>query len=425
MELQLQSLLGLVAIPLLAYLMSEDRAALKPLRILRLITVGIALQVAIAGVMLNVEPLRLVFDWLAGLVASLQAATNEGTKVVFGYLAGGDPPFEVRHPKNGFILALQALPLILLVSALSRLLYHWGILQAVVKAFAFVLRRALGISGPVGTSAAANIFVGMVEAPLLIRPYLANMSRGALFATMTVGMATVAGTVLALYASLISSGLPGAAGHLIVASVISAPAALMLAFLMVPDDAQSAGADQDAEVVLEDAPRSSIDAVTQGTREGIVLLANVTALLIVFIALVALVNQLLGLAASPFGVELRIERILGWLFSPLAWLAGIPWSEALTAGELLGIKTTLNEFVAYLRLAGIAEDALSDRSRLILTYALCGFANFGSLGIMIGGLTAMAPERRADIVGLGMKTMVSGTLATLMTGAIVGLMTSP
>lgn len=420
---QLQSLLGLLAIPLLAYLFCENRAALKPMRLVRLVVVGVALQIVIAWLMLNIGPLRLVFDWLAGLVSALQAATNEGTRLVFGFLAGGPAPFEITHPKNGFVLALQALPLILVISALSRLLYHWGVLQAVVKVFAFVLRRSLGISGPVGTSAAANIFVGMVEAPLLIRPYLLVMSRGELFATMTVGMATVAGTVLVLYASLIGSALPGAAGHLIVASVISAPAALMLAFLMVPDDGETAPSDDNVEIVLADAPRSSIDAITQGTRDGIILLANVTALLIVFVALLALLNQLLGLATAPFGVALRIEGILGWLFAPLAWLTGIPWSEAIAAGELLGIKTTLNEFVAYLRLAGLGEDVFSDRSRLILTYALCGFANFGSLGIMIGGLTAMAPERRADIVGLGLKTIVSGTLATLMTGAVVGLMT--
>jgi CNT family concentrative nucleoside transporter len=280
----------------------------------------------------------------------------------------------------------------------------------------------------VGTSAAANIFVGMVEAPLLVRPYLAGMSRGELFATMTVGMAGVAGTVLALYASILEPVLPGAAGHLIVASVISVPAALLLAELMVPHDPPNAPADAPEDpggdrIALEDAPRSSMDAIAQGTWEGVVLLANVTAMLIVAIALVALANQLLGLAGRPLGLDLTFERLLGWAFAPLAWLVGIPWAEATQGGALLGAKTVLNELVAYLQLAAPGSAGLSDRSRLILSYALCGFANFGSLGIMIGGIAAMVPERRAEIASLGARTIVSGTLATLMTAAAVGLMT--
>jgi concentrative nucleoside transporter, CNT family len=262
----------------------------------------------------------------------------------------------------------------------------------------------------------------MVEAPLLVRPYLANMSRGGLFATMTVGMAGVAGTVLAIYASLLEPALPGAAGHLIVASVISVPAALMLAQLMVPDDA-AGELSEPAEVVISDPPASSMDAVAQGTREGIELLANVIAMLIVAVALVALANQLLGIVTEPFGFKLTFERILGWLFAPLAWLVGVPWGECAAAGTLLGLKTVLNEFVAYLQLAGTSTEALSPRSRLILTYALCGFANFGSLGIMIGGIAAMVPSRRGEIASLGAKTLISATLATLMTGAVVGLMT--
>jgi CNT family concentrative nucleoside transporter len=283
----------------------------------------------------------------------------------------------------------------------------------------------MGVSGPVGTSAAANVFVGMVEAPLLVRPYLAAMSRGELFATMTVGMAGVAGTVLAVYASILQPVLPGAAGHLIVASVIGVPAALMLAELMVPHKPQqdAAAAPESGDIAVGDAPRSSVDAIAQGTWEGVLLLANVTAMLIVAVALVALANQLLGLAGQPFGVALTFERLLGWAFAPLAWLVGIPWHESAEAGALLGVKTVLNEFVAYLQLAGQSPAGLSDRSRLILTYALCGFANFGSLGIMIGGIAAMVPQRRAEVASLGARTMVSGTLATLMTAAVVGLMT--
>jgi CNT family concentrative nucleoside transporter len=279
------------------------------------------------------------------------------------------------------------------------------------------------VSGPVGTAAAANIFVGMVEAPLLIRPYLANMSRGGLFATMTVGMAGVAGTVLALYATVLGSVVPGAAGHLIVASVISVPAGLLLSALMVPDHFVELPDSQDTDIVIENPPRSSMDAIAQGTREGIDLLVNVTAMLIVVVALVALANQVLVFVTAPLGLKLTFEQMLGWLFAPLAWLIGIPWAECTSAGALLGVKTVLNEFVAYLQLAGAGPGVLSERSRLILTYALCGFANFGSLGIMIGGMGAMVPARRAEIASLGAKTLISGTLATMMTAAVVGAMT--
>jgi CNT family concentrative nucleoside transporter len=419
---QAQSLIGLLLIPLTAWLLSEERSAIRPARLLRIVLAGLGLQLAIAGVMLNVAAVRVAFDWAAGLVTALQAATTAGMQLVFGYLAGGPAPFAVVRPENSFVLAFNALPLMLVVSALSRLLYHWGVLQQVVRAFAWMLQRSMGVSGPVGTSAAANIFVGMIEAPLFIRPYLADMSRAGLFATMTVGMAGVAGTVLAVYAAILEPALAGAAGHLMVASVISAPAGLMLAALMVPDRVTQGEARGAVEMTMPDA-HSSMDAIAQGTREGIDLLANVTAMLVVIVALVALANQLLGFLAEPLGLRLTIEGVLGVMFAPLAWLAGIPWSECPKAGALLGVKTVLNEFVAYLQLAATGPEALSGRSRLILTYALCGFANFGSLGIMIGGIAAMVPARRAEIVSLGAKTLISGTLATLMTGAVVGAMT--
>jgi CNT family concentrative nucleoside transporter len=429
MSLQVQSLAGLVVIPLIAWLLSERHSAIGPARLVRLLAAGLGLQLAIAGIMLNVAAVRVAFDWAAGIVTALQSATGAGVQLVFGYLAGGPAPFQTVDPRNTFILAFHALPLILVISALTKLFYHWGILQRVVHAIGWVLRRTLGVSGPVGTSAAANIFVGMVEAPLLVRPYLATMSRAGLFATMTVGMAGVAGTVLAVYATILQSVLPGAAGHLIVASVISVPAALLLSELMVPQEPAKAGAealgasDVDDKIVIDDPPRSSMDAIAQGTWEGVVLLANVTAMLIVAVALVALANQLLGLAAAPFGLQLTFQQILGLAFAPLAWLTGIPWAECSAAGALLGVKTVLNEFIAYLQLAATAPAALSDRSRLILTYALCGFANFGSLGIMVGGIAAMVPARRAEVASLGAKTMISGTLSTLMTAAVVGLMT--
>jgi concentrative nucleoside transporter, CNT family len=421
MGLQAQSLIGLIVIPLIAWALSERRG-IAPRRLVRVILAGLVLQFVIAGVMLNVPASRAAFDWAAGLVAALQTATSAGMRLVFGYLAGGPTPFETVRPETSFILAFQALPLILVISALSRLLYHWGVLQVIVRGVGWVLQRSFGVTGPVGTSAAANIFVGMVEAPLIIRPYLATMSRAGLFATMTVGMAGVAGTVLALYATILGPTLQGAAGHLIVASVISVPAALMLSELMVPEDDTKAAGDPEKVAFVDDA-HSSMDAIAQGTREGIELLVNVAAMLIVAVALVALANQLIAFATNPFGVTLTIEQVLGWLFAPLAWLLGIPWVECAKAGMLLGIKTVLNELIAYLQLGQIPAGALTDRSRLILTYALCGFANLGSLGILIGGMVAMVPERRAEIVSLGAKTIISGTLATLMTAAVVGAMT--
>lgn len=421
MLLMVQSLIGVVLIPLIAWCLSEDRASLRGITALKVTAAGLACQAAIAALLLGIPASRVVFELLARAVAALQAATLEGVRLVFGYLGGGPAPFEMTDPQAGFILAFQALPLILVMAVLSRLLYHWGILQRVVAGFAWALQKSLRVGGPLGTATAANIFVGMVDAPLLIRPYLGTMTRGALFATMTAGMATVAGTVLALYASLLAETLPAAAGHLIAASVMSAPAALMIARLIVPQGFVE-GPEQ-ARVEIADPPKSSMDAVAQGTIDGVRILAYVIAMLIVMVALVALANMILGAVATSLGFDLTVQKILGWAFAPLAWSIGIPWSEAGAAGALLGIKTVLNELLAYIEMAKLGAEALSPRSRLIMTYALCGFANLGSLGIMIAGLVAMAPERRSEIVALGPKTIVSGTLATLLTGAIVGAMT--
>lgn len=421
MTLALQSMIGLVVIPLIAWSLSEDRFGQGWQRILTIWAVGLGCQLAIAALLFGIPGSQIFFQVLADAVAALQAATLKGMQFVFGYVAGGPAPFDTTNPQFAFTLAFQALPLILLMSVLSRLFYHWGILQRIVGAFAWALKKTLGVGGPLGTSAAANIFVGMVEAPLLIRPYLSSMSRGALFAMMTTGMATVAGTVLALYATILEPTVPGAAGHLLAASVMSAPAALMIARLMVPEGFSDGP--ESAEIEMPEATSSSMDAIAQGTLDGVRLLAMVTAMLVVMVALVALANAGLGLIGDVAGSALTIERMLGWVCAPLAWLVGIPWSEAGAAGGLIGVKVVLNEFLAYLQMSGLPEEALSPRSRLILTYVICGFANLGSLGIMIGGLVAIAPERRAEIVALGPRTIVSGTLATLMTGAVVGALT--
>jgi concentrative nucleoside transporter, CNT family len=410
----LQPLLGLVVIVGLAWLISERRGAVRP----RLIVAGLTLQIAFALLLLKLPIAQAAFMSLNDIVLAVQRATQAGTELVFGFLGGGAAPFDTPYPQNSFVLAFQALPLILVMSALSALLFHWRVLPLLVRGFAWLLRRTMGTGGALGLGAAANVFIGMTEAPLLIRPYLAGLSRTALFALMTCGMATVAGTVMVLYAGILADAIPDAMGHILTASLISAPAALMIAGILVPAHADEA--DQ-APAAIASESRSSMDAITRGTLEAIPLWLNIIAMLIVMVALVSLANQLLALVPDVAGEPLTAQRILGWLMAPIVWLIGIPWSEAQTAGSLMGIKTILNELIAYLDLASIPSAELSDRSRLIMTYALCGFANLGSLGIMIGGLGAMVPQRRNEIVALGMKSVLAGTMATLMTGAVVAL----
>jgi concentrative nucleoside transporter, CNT family len=412
--LALQSASGFFAICLIAWLLSEDRRAVP----WRIVVAGALLQLALAALLLWVPLSRNVFLGLNDLLSALEQATQEGTRFVFGFLGGGATPFEQRPGSSSFVLAFRALPLILVVSALSALLFYWRVLPAVVRAVSVVLEKTLGIGGAVGLSAAANIFVGMVEAPLVVRPYLKALSRGELFIVMSCGMAGIAGTVMALYAAILAPVLPGAMGHILSASIISAPAAILVAAIMVPPQ----GAPTSGQLVPAQQASSSMDAITRGTLDGLALLLSVAAMLIVLIALVTLVNLALGLLPHPGGAALTLQRLLGWLMAPLVWLAGIPWQEAATAGALMGTKTALNEFIAYVELAGLPPEALGPRSRLIMTYCLCGFANFGSLGILIGGLATMVPERREEIVALGLRSIVSGTLATVMTGAVVGML---
>lgn len=420
MALAVQGLLGLVLIPAFAWAISANRRALTPGRLVRIVVATIAVQMLLAVLLLKVPQSRIFFEWIGHAVAALQRATEAGMQVVFGYLAGSPPPFTISDPRNsGFILAFRALPLILVMSALTRLLYHWGVLQRLVSAVAPLFQRAFGIGGPLGTVAAAKIFLGMIEAPLLVRPYLASMGRGALFAAMSVGMATVAGTVMALYALILEPVVPGAAGHVLAASLMNAPAALMLARLAMPDGFE--GGPPTARIALDNPPKSSMDAIAQGTFDGLRLLAGVVAMLVVMLALVALANAILGSIGSMLGLNLSLQSLLGFVCAPLALAIGIPWSEAAVAGSLIGQKVVLNELLAYIDMAGLPADALSGRSRLIMTYALCGFANLGSLGIMIGGLTAMVPERRGEIVDLAPRAMLIGFLATLLSAAVVGV----
>jgi CNT family concentrative nucleoside transporter len=409
----LQGLTGLLVFPLLAWLISEKRRAFD----WRLPVAGLALQLSLALLLLKLPLFQELFIHLNQLLLSLQEATEAGTRFVFGYLGGAESPFLESGAGSSFILAFRALPLVLVVSALSALLFYWRVLPLLVGLFARLLQRSLNISGALGLGAAANVFVGMVESPLLIRPYLARLTRSELFSLMTLGMATIAGTVLALYASLLEGVVTDPVGHLLTASLISAPAAVMISRLMVPETASGT----EGSLIAPQAVNSSMEAITHGTLEGLRLLGHIIALLIVLVALVSLLNQMIGLLPDVAGEPLSLQRLLGWLMAPLAWLMGVPWSEAVTAGSLLGTKTVLNELLAYLQMAALPPEQLSEPSRLIMTYALCGFANFGSLGIMLGGLGAMVPERRGEIVALGMKSIVAGTLATLLTGTVAGL----
>ena len=410
-----QPLLGLVVLVGFAWLIGENRRAFP----WRTVVIGLAIQLGLALLLLRLPASLAALAYLNDVVLALQTATEAGTTLVFGFLGGGPPPFEETYPGAAFVLAFRALPLVLLMSALSALLYHWRVLPWVVSGFAWALSRGLGIGGPASFATAGNVFVGNVEAPLLIRPYLDRLDRADLFIVMTAGMATIAGTVFALYATLLRDVLPDAAGQLLAASVVSAPAAVVIARILVP----GGGGRADGRIEIERRYDNAMDAVTRGTIDGLRLLAYIVGMVLVLVALVALVNLVLGVLPDAGGAPLTLQRMLGWLLAPAAWLMGIPWEEAAAAGRLLGVKIVLNELVSYLELARLPAGELGERSRLIVTWAMCGFANFGGLGVMIGGLGAIAPSRRDEIVRLGMKALIAGNLATFMTGAVVALLT--
>ena len=413
----LQSLLGVFVLLGVAWAISEDRRAVS----LHKAVIGLAVTFVLALVFLKVPQVETVFAAANDAVGAIADATRAGTSFVFGYIGGGPLPFDPKTPGSAYIFAFESLPIVLIMSVLTTLLFYWRIMPPIVRAFSWLLERTMGVGGAVGLSTAANIFLGMVEAPLFIRPYLAKLSRSEMFVVMTGGMAGVAGTVFALYATILGPVIPDAAGHILVASVLGAPAAILISQIMVPD-AKDQRTDGRLDVAVEEIATSTMDAIVKGTTAGLELLLNIVAMLIVLVALVHLANAILGLLPIIGGAPISLQRILGDVMAPVCWLMGVPWKEAVTAGSLMGIKTVLNEFLAYLQLAALPADSLSPRSRLIMLYAMCGFANFGSLGIMIGGLATMAPSRRADIVSLGVKSIVSGTLTTCLLGAIVGVL---
>ncbi|HJS90038.1 MAG TPA: nucleoside transporter C-terminal domain-containing protein [Steroidobacteraceae bacterium] len=413
LEAHLQSLAGICAILAVAWLCSENRRAFP----LRIVGAALAVQFAVALVLLKIPAARAALFSLTRLVDALTDATRAGTSFVFGYVGGASPPFAVIDSKTLTSFAFQILPLILVISALAAVLWHWRVLPVIVRAFAWALGKTLGIGGAVGLCSAATVFFGMVEAPLLIRPYLSRLSRSELFTLCTVGLATIAGTVFVLYATILQPVIPGALGHILVASFLSLPGAIMISRIMIP-----AGTDIEAEDAVGFGYYSSMDAVARGTEEGLKLWLGIISMLIVVVAFVALADIVLRHFPAVGGGPLTLERLFGWVFAPVVWLYGIPWHEAATAGALMGDKTVLNEFIAYVRLAALPQGALDARARLIMLYAMCGFANPGSVGIMIAGMGGLMPERRRELVPLVMRALLSGTLASGLTGAIIGLL---
>ena len=411
-----QSVIGLIAMMAICYAFSERRQDVQfPIVIKSLI-----LQIIFAGLLLKLPASQQLFVVLNGAIAELQAATQAGTTFIFGYLGGGPLPFEPTTPGGGFVLAFQALPLVIVISVLSAILMYWKILPLLMRGFSLILEKTLEIGGALGLGISANAFLGMIESPLLIKPYLAKMSHGELFAVMCAGMATIAGTMLALEAAVISSVVPDAIGHLISCSLITLPAVVYISHLLVPDR----GPVTSGDVEVGRGADNLMDAISTGTTNGLQLFLNIIAMIIVIVALVYLLNAMLGIFPDVYDQPITLERMLGVVMAPLTMMMGIPWHEAFVTGQLMGTKAVLTEFVAYVRFGQMPIEALSERSRIIMTYALCGFANFVSLGIMMTGLVTMIPERRTEIMDMGLKSIAAGTIATCTSATIVGIIIS-
>jgi CNT family concentrative nucleoside transporter len=417
---QLRGIIGIAVLIGIAWAISENRKAHPGWR---WIAGALALQGVLAVLIVRVPIVWQAVGLVNNAVSAVEAATLKGSSYMFGYLGGADLPFALKEgAQPPLVIAFQILPLVIVFSALAALLWHWGVLRWVVNGLSFLLRRSLGVSGVVGLSGGASVFLGVVEAPLVTRAYFARISRTELFQIMTLTMATISGAILILYATTLRETVPDAVGHMISASLISLPAALLIARLMVP------GTPEDTATEVDTADpglryESSIDAIVKGTMDGMQLFLAVIAVIITVFALVALVDMALALLPLVDGDPLSLKRLLGWALAPFMWLLGVPWSEAQAAGGLMGTKAVLNEYVAYLELAALPDGTLGPRSQLIVTYALCGVANLASVGLLVSTIGTLCPERRAEAAGLGMKSWISGNLASAMTGAWIGLVT--
>lgn len=418
---QFQGVIGLAAILLLAWAVSEDRRQRPGWR---WVAGAIAMQIGLALVVVRVPAVWQAVGVINTGIAAVETATLAGSSYMFGYLGGAPIPFVLQPgAPQPMVIAFQILPLIIVFSALTALLWHWGVLQLVVNGLSWALRRSLGVSGVVGLNAGANIFLGVVEAPLIVRSWFARMSRADMFAVMVLSMANISGALLVLYATTLARQLPDAVGHMIVASFLSLPAAILVARLMVPNDLSADGSTEPGEAAAEVAYESSMDAIIRGTMEGVQLVLAVIGIIIVIFALVNLADQILASLPLVAGEAITVKRGFGWLFAPFMWALGVPWDEAGTAGALMGTKAILNEYVAYLQFAALPDAALSVRSKLIVTYALCNVANLASVGLLVSTIATLAPARRRDAVALGMKSWIGGNLASAMGGAVIGLVT--
>ncbi|MBS0419569.1 MAG: nucleoside:proton symporter [Proteobacteria bacterium] len=406
-----QGILGVLVMLCVAWLCSEKRRLVS----WRFVALGMFVQVVLATLLLKLPPAVALFQYINRGVAVMEKATQAGTAFVFGFVGGAPAPYLASGAGSDVVLAFRFLPLIIVISALATLLTYLKLLPTLIRMLAWLVERAMGIGGAVALSVAASPFLGMIESPILIRPYIARLTRSELCMVMCTGLATIAGTVLVIYSAMLAPVIPNAASHLLVASTISLPAAMVIARMLVPEEAAPTPGELSVPVV-----HGPFDAITQGTAQGLQLFWNIVAVLLVFVALVSLTDSLLGLLPGLHGAPITLERLLGFVCAPLAWLIGIPWNEASTVGQLIGTKIVLNELIAYRELASLGVTALSDHSRLITTYVLCGFANLGSVGILVTGLSTMAPERRADIAFLGVRALLGGTLANFTTAAIVG-----
>jgi len=429
---RLRSLVGLFALTLIAWLLSMDRKRVP----WRVVIWGISLQLVFALFILKTPVGARIFDTMNAVVVALLGYTVDGARFVFGNLVDNNVPIGTGDPGNGpftavagqvantgSYFAFTVLPTIIFFCSLMTVLYHLGVMQKVVRGVAWVMQRTMGTSGAETLSAAGNIFVGQTEAPLLIKPFVEKMTLSELMAVMTAGFATVAGGVMAAYVGMLLLHFPDIAGHLMAASVMSAPAALVVAKLMVPETGEPETRNT-LEVKVERPDVNLIDAAARGASEGLFLALNVGAMLLAFVALIYLFNGMIGWAGGLAGIQgLTLEKVLGWVLAPLAWLMGVSWADAPTVASLMGIKTVLNEFFAYIQLAGILNgpSSLEPRSVVIVTYALCGFANFSSIAIQLGGIGGIAPTRRHDLSRLGLRAMIGGTIAAFMTATVAGM----
>ena len=429
---RLRGLFGVALLAVGAWALSVNRRKIP----WRIVLWGLALQFIFALLILRTPVGAGVFDVANDVILAAVGFTLEGASFLFGDLVWNNVPVGTGEAGNsGFVaegqqvartgafVAFNVLPTIIFFASIMTVLYHLGVMQRIVGGLAWVMQRTMGTSGAETLSAAGNIFVGQTEAPLLVKPFVDRMTQSELMAVMTGGFATVAGGVMAAYAGMLVGFFPDIAGHLMAASVMSAPAALVVAKLMVPELEKSETAGE-LKTQLERPDVNVIEAAARGASEGMTLALNVGAMLLAFLAMIALLNALLGWGGGLVGIEgLSLEGILGWVLAPVAWVMGVPWEDAASVGSLMGLKTVATEFVAYLGLAEeMGQGALSARSATIATYALSGFANFASIAIQIGGIGGIAPRRRKDLARLGLRAMIGGSIAAFMTAAIAGVL---